>query len=113
MTLALKEPIEDVTYDLFLDVPQDHPFASYIQAGLTSGYIFAFPDGTFKPEQEITLNEAVDLLSSAGVIDFADVEDGDRLVTRAQLAEFLAYTPKIERQISNLINWEKGYELKR
>ncbi|MDC0036977.1 S-layer homology domain-containing protein [bacterium] len=111
MVLALEEPITEVTYNLFDDVPQDHPFASYIQTGLNTGFIFAFPDGTFKPGQEMTLAEVVDLLSSAGIIDYIEVEEGDQLVTRAQLAEFLAYTPKLEKKIEKLINWDIGYDV--
>ena len=111
MVLALEEPIVEVTYDLFDDVSQDHPFASYIQTGLNTGFIFAFPDGTFKPEQEMTLTEVVDLLSSAGIIDYIEVEEADQLVTRAQLAEFLAYTPKLEKKIEKLINWDIGYDV--
>ena len=38
------------------------------------------------------------------------VEETDEYVTRAQLAEFLAYTPKYERRIENLIDWENGYD---
>ena len=110
MVLAMEEPIEEeVTVDLFTDVPSDHPFAKYIQAGVNSGLVFAFPDGRFRPEQELTLSEAIYLLSNAGVIDYEEVEDADRLVTRAQLAEFLAYTPRFERKISKLIDWETGY----
>ena len=110
MVLAMEEPFEeDVAIDLFSDVPKDHPFAKYIQAGVNSGLVFAFPDGRFRPDQELTLSEAIYLLSNSGVIDYEEVEDADRLVTRAQLAEFLAYTPRFERKIEKLIDWEKGY----
>jgi hypothetical protein len=110
MVLAMEEPVEEeVAIDLFSDVPKDHPFAKYIQAGVNSGLVFAFPDGKFRPDQELTLSEAIYLLSNAGVIDYEEVEDADRLVSRAQLAEFLAYTPRFERKIEKLIDWEKGY----
>ena len=110
MVLAMEEPIEEeVAFDLFSDVPKDHPFAKYIQSGVNSGLVFAFPDGFFRPEQQLTLSEAIYLLSNSGVIDYEEVEDADRLVTRAQVAEFLAYTPRFERKIEKLIDWERGY----
>lgn len=104
------DALPDVTSDLFRDVPQNHPFAAYIQAAVESGLIFAFPDGTFKPDQPLTLSETVFLLSNAGIINFQEVEDGEtNFITRNELAEFLAYSPEYELKIENLINWEKGY----
>jgi hypothetical protein len=102
--------ISEPEYDLFPDVRQNHPFAKYIQAGIENGLIFAFPDGTFKPSQTLTLAETVFLLSSAGIIEYQDVDSGDSYLTRAQLAEFLAYTPEYEELIERLIDWERGYK---
>ena len=110
LSITEEEELEDVTSNLFNDVSFDHPFSKYIQAGVNEGLIFAFPDGTFKPEQELTLTEVIYLMSNAGIIDYEEVEDSDRLITRAELAEFLAYTPKFERKIEKLIDWEKGYD---
>ena len=104
------DALPEVTTDLFGDVAQNHPFASYIQAAVEAGLIFAFPDGTFKPDQPLTLSETVFLLSNAGIINFQEVEDGEaNYITRNELAEFLAYSPEYELKIENLINWEKGY----
>ena len=114
IVLALDEFVaETVEDDLFLDVPKDHPYAKYIQAGISSGVVFAFPDGSFRPERPMTLSEAVYMLSNAGIIDYEEVEDDDTYVTRAELAEFLAYTAKYERRIEALINWETGYGVDR
>ncbi|RAP26264.1 hypothetical protein DID74_02265 [Candidatus Marinamargulisbacteria bacterium SCGC AG-333-B06] len=111
LSVQEEEEIEDATYNLFSDVAFDHPFAKYIQAGVNNGLIFAFPDGSFKPDQELTLTEIIYLMSNAGIINYEEVEDSDRLITRAELAEFLAYTPKFERKIEKLIDWEKGYDI--
>lgn len=102
--------IVEPTYNLYPDVLRTHPFAKYIAAAVENGLIFAFPDGTFKPNQSLTLAETVFLLSSAGIIEYQDVEDGNSYVTRAELAEFLAYTPEYEERIERLIDWEKGYK---
>ncbi|RAP31360.1 hypothetical protein DID78_01630 [Candidatus Marinamargulisbacteria bacterium SCGC AG-343-D04] len=111
MVLAMDEEVEDtVLYSLFDDVQADHPFAKYIQHGINNGLIFAFPDGTFKPEQTLTLSESIYLLSNSGIIDYVEVDDENKVVTRAELAEFLAYTPRFERKIEKLINWDIGYE---
>jgi hypothetical protein len=110
IVLALDETISDsVTDDVFVDVPKNHPYAKYIQAGISTGVVFAFPDGSFRPDRPLTLSEAVYMLSNAGVIDYEEVDEEDKYVTRAELAEFLAYTAKFERRIETLIEWEVGY----
>lgn len=96
--------------DVFDDVPSDHPYAKYISTAVNNGLIFAFPDGTFKPAQALTMSEIVFLLSSAGIIDAQEVEDENKVLNRSELAEFLAYTPFYERKIERLINWKVGYE---
>jgi hypothetical protein len=111
MVLSLKkeETLAEVENNLFADVSFDHPYATYIQEGVNEGLVYGFPDGTFQPEQEITLTEVIFLLSNSGIIDYEEVDDSDRLITRAELAEFLAYTARFERKIEQLINWEDGY----
>jgi hypothetical protein len=104
-----KYPLEPVEYDLFTDVPATHPDAQYIQAAIQNGLVFAFPDGTFKPEQTLTLSEIIFFLSNAGIIEEEEPEDGERYITRKELARFLAYLPKYEFKIERLIDWEKGY----
>jgi len=99
-----------VNENLFADVPQNHPFAPYIQSAIQSGLMFAYPDGTFKPSQPLTLSESVFLLSNAGIIAFQEVDPSqDRYISRSELAEFLAYAPEFEKKIQALINWDKGY----
>lgn len=100
-----------VTDGLFTDVPANHPFAPYIQAAIQSGLMFAYPDGTFKPSQPLSLSESVFLLSNAGIIAYQEVDSTqDNYISRSELAEFLAYSPEYEKKIQNLINWDKGYE---
>ncbi|MBH37640.1 hypothetical protein CL658_01245 [bacterium] len=113
LSVVEEELLEEVTTNLFSDVAFDHPFARYIQVGINEGLIYAFPDGTFKPDQQLTLTEIIYLMSNAGIIDYEEVEDSDKLITRAELAEFLAYTPKYERKVETLIDWEKGYNIEK
>lgn len=111
LVLASEEvAINDVSGNLFSDVGFNHPFAKYIQAAVETGLVFAFPDGTFKPDQPLTLEEVIFLLSNAGLIDFEDSsDDTTRYITRRELAEFLAYSPQFELQIEDLIDWNNGY----
>lgn len=107
---ASTDILPEVTDSLYTDVPKEHPFAEYIQAAVEAGLIFAFPDGSFKPEQSLSLSEAVFLLSNAGVIAYQDIDsENSGPISRNQLAEFLAYSPEFELRIEDLINWDSGY----
>ena len=111
MVLATEASIPNtIESRLFSDVPIDHSYAKYIKVAIENGLIFSFPDRTFRPDQALTLSEALFLLSTAGVIENTEIDDTqDSYVTRAQLAEFLAYTPEYEQEIEDLINWKVGY----
>lgn len=110
MVNILGYEVADVDYALFSDVKKDDPDAGAIEAALENGLIFAFPDGTFKPDQPLTLSEAIFLLNNAGIIDEEPTTLIDNnFITRKELAQFLAYTPLYELQIERLIDWEKGY----
>ncbi|MGE4170424.1 MAG: S-layer homology domain-containing protein [Candidatus Margulisiibacteriota bacterium] len=110
MVRMSKVPLQKVTADLFPDVPKAYPGAQYIQAAIQNGLIFAYPDGTFKPDQPLTLSEVGFLLSNAGIIGDEEVTKENRPITRKELALFLAYNPKFEARIDTLIDWEKGYK---
>jgi hypothetical protein len=62
MARVLKLPIADAGESEFADV-QDHWSAQYIDAFAQAGYVEGFPDGTFKPDEEITRAEAVVLIN--------------------------------------------------
>jgi hypothetical protein len=106
---GLKMP-EKVDENLFPDMEKDDPSAPYVYTAVNEGLIFAYPDGTFKPDKPLTMAEAIYLLSNAGVIDEETVSNQARYATRKELAKFLAYTPRYEIRIERLINWEKGYK---
>ncbi|RAP37780.1 hypothetical protein DID80_03435 [Candidatus Marinamargulisbacteria bacterium SCGC AAA071-K20] len=114
MVLSNKDVVlpEELETDPFFDVTKAHPYALFIKAAVDSGLMFAYPDGTFKPEQSLTLSETILLMSSAGLIDEVEIDEEEfpGYVTRAQLAEFLAYTPQFEMKIERLINWDTGYD---
>ncbi|MFC1751901.1 S-layer homology domain-containing protein [Thermoproteota archaeon] len=102
--------MSQVRYDLFFDVAKDYPGAEYIQAAIENGLIFAYPDGTFRPDQPLTISEALFLLSNAGIIE--ETEAGiteTEYVKRRELAQIIAYLPRYELRIERLIDWDKGY----
>ena len=109
MVEASKTPLDPVEGDVFADVASDDPDAAYIQTAVMNGLVFAFPDGTFKPDRPLTLSEAVSMLSNAYIIGDQEVEDTGEFLKRKELAMFLAYTPKYEPKVERLINWETGY----
>ena len=109
MVKVLKLPTTKPTYDLFRDVPKTDPDAAYIQAAIENGLAFAFPDGSFKPDQPLTLSEALFLLSNARIVDAQPELDEDQYIKRRELAQYLAYSPRYELQIERLIDWERGY----
>lgn len=109
MVKVLKLPTTKSTYDLFRDVPKTDPDAPYIQAAVENGLAFAYPDGTFKADQPLTLSEALFLLSNARIVDAQPELDEDQYIKRRELAQYLAYSPRYELQIERLIDWERGY----
>ncbi len=94
---------------IFADVPQSDLDSGYIQAALQNGLMFAYPDGSFKPDQPMTLSEILYLLNNAGVVDETQAPNDANYLTRKELAQYLAYTAKYEVQIERLIDWDKGY----
>lgn len=110
MVAMLKLTIPTTTYDLFSDVRRTDPDAGLIQAAIENGLAFAYPDGTFKPEQPVTMSEALFLLNNARLIDEQPNVDEDQYIQRRELAQYLAYSPRYELQIERLIDWERGYQ---
>ncbi len=108
----LKYKVEKIVEeDVLEDIPADHPGAPYVKVAIEEGLIFTYPDGTFKPDQPLTLNEIVFLMSNSDIIEEQeDLEGGDEYIARKDFAKFLAYTPKYDRKIQRLIDWEKGYK---
>ena len=49
----------------FSDVPETHWASSAISAGTSAGWLSGYPDGTFRPDQNITRLEAVKMINPA------------------------------------------------
>lgn len=50
------------TYAIFTDVPSDHTYFSAICTAANEGWMTAYLDGTFRPDQPITLREALNAM---------------------------------------------------
>jgi len=57
-------PAADPTIQKFTDVPQDHEYAPYINALANAGVIGGYSDGSYAPEKEIIMGEAVVVLTT-------------------------------------------------
>jgi hypothetical protein len=94
----------------FPDIATDDPDAPYINAAIENGLMVANPDGTFGPNDTLSMADAMAFLTSAGI---AQDEEGtikrSGPVTRAELAVELSYQPKYEEQISTLVDFNVGY----
>lgn len=67
ITMALKatpngEQIGAASTSPFSDVPYTHWAAGYVQAGVAAGLITGYTDGTFRPNQQITLAEGATIV---------------------------------------------------
>ena len=93
-----------------LELSNDYPYAADIKAAIEEGIMFAYPDRTFRPEEPLTIGQALTMMSNAGVIGEEETERTDIIMTRKELAKFLAYQPRYEIRIEDLIDWELGYD---
>ena len=70
-------------YLFMTDVPKDGWYAKYVCLGKTEGVIQGYPDGTFRPAEEISLVEAAKII--VGTLTDAEVAE---LVERRSMTPF-------------------------
>jgi len=102
--IALMANLDVTTSSLeltYADVANTHPYFKYIMSVINEGYMVAFFDGTFRPDQVVNLSEIVTTLSESGLIEVTDVSDTG--VTRAELASFLSTTDPYELELDAFI----------
>lgn len=80
---------------LFKDVPKNHPAAPYIRTAVTSGWMSGYLNGTFKPDQGITLYEAV-----TGVLKLLGYQSNDFTGNRIDGQMSLYYAKGLDENIS-------------
>lgn len=57
-----KDPTEGIEADLFTDIKAGHPSIGYIDIAKDKGIIKGFPDGSFRPEENITYAQAIKII---------------------------------------------------
>ena len=55
-------PVSGGSATKFSDVPESHWASGYIAYATSVGFVAGYPDGTFKPEQQVTCNEALTMI---------------------------------------------------
>ena len=59
---SLGIPVSGGSATKFSDVPSSHWASGYIAYAVSVGFVAGYPDGTFKPEQQVTANEALTMI---------------------------------------------------
>lgn len=90
---------EEPTEDCFPDVPKDEWFAKYVCTGEELGYLDGYPDGYFRPGNEVNKVEALKLM--AGFLDWdlgsaSDEPLFDDTDESAWYAPYLRYAKQLE-----------------
>ena len=88
----------------FPDVPGDAWFAPYVQEAFATGVVNGYPDGYFRPENQINLTEALKIISEA----FFDVDAlyGDGSNFAYCPTEFLEFEGSLETLDKNSWFWK-------
>ncbi len=58
----------------FIDVPKSHWAYSFISAAANAGYLGGYPDGSFKPEKEVSYNEALTMIVASLGYKMSDLQ---------------------------------------
>lgn len=115
LAIAKQRNIEPkvLDYDPFLDVPKSDPDAGIISAAVDAGITFAFADGTFKPEEKVSVSDAFKMLNNAGVIDSEDVVVSQAPIKRYEFALYFKQIRRYDQRVIYLMDWDQGYNIPR
>lgn len=108
--MKLERPVR-VKEDPFFDVKKNDRDASYILAGVDEGIMFAFPDGTFRPDQPLTVAEAYEILVNNDILDSDQVNVDKSPCTRLDLAQMMKEINQYNERVEYLLSWDRGFKL--
>ncbi|RAP24938.1 hypothetical protein DID73_00090 [Candidatus Marinamargulisbacteria bacterium SCGC AG-343-K17] len=113
LAIAKQKKIEPKTldYDPFLDIPLSDPDAGIISAAVDAGITYAFADGTFKPNEKVSIADAFKMLNNSGVIDSEDLVVSKKPIKRYEFALFFKQVRRYDQRVIYLMDWEQGYNL--
>lgn len=75
LVLLDNSTIKEKSINTFTDVPENHWAKKYIEKCNANGFIVGFPDGSFKPEKEISYYEVIAMLSRSNANWKKDLEN--------------------------------------
>ena len=102
---------QELQYDPFLDIPKSDPDAGLISAAVDAGVTFAFADGTFRPNEKVSVADAFKMLNNSGVIDSDEVVVSKDPIKRYEFALFFKQVRRYDQRVNFLLNWDEGYNL--
>ncbi len=91
---------------LFLDVPLGEWYAPYVELAFQDGIVTGYPDGTFRPANLVSVEEAVTLIMRA--FDERGADDRAELSQYIQNMESKWFTPYINGAISRNLVMHRG-----
>jgi hypothetical protein len=90
---------------VFADVPRDHEYASSIRIASEQGFMNGYLGGNFKPEEYITLQEAVK--GVLGLLEYKNSDfTGDQTGSRMSKYHFLELDDGLNKEASELMTKE-------
>ena len=95
---------EENNVSVFADVTRDHEYASYIRVSAEQGWMTGYLGGNFKPDQPVTMQEAVRaVLTLLGYTD----EDfaGNQAANRMAKAAYLELDENIGKVSGDTLTW--------
>ena len=113
LAIAKQKNIEPkpLDYDPFLDISKSDPDAGIISAAVDAGITYAFADGTFKPDDTVSIADAFKMLNNSGVIDSEDIVVSKDPIKRYEFALFFKQVRRYDQRVIYLMDWDQGYQL--
>ena len=115
VTLAVARQLEiepkEIEFDPFLDISKDDPDAGIISAAVDAGVTFAYADGTFRPDNKVSVADAFKMLNNSGVIDSEEVIVNKEPIKRYEFALFFKQVRRYDQRVIYLMDWDEGYNL--
>ncbi|MEK9727140.1 MAG: S-layer homology domain-containing protein, partial [Candidatus Margulisiibacteriota bacterium] len=102
---------KEIQFDPFLDVKKSDPDAGVISAAVDAGITFAYADGTFRPNEKVSVADAFKMLNNAGVIDSEEVVVSKAPIKRFEFALFFKQVRRYDQRVNYLLDWDQGYNL--
>jgi hypothetical protein len=102
---------KELTYDPFIDVSKSDPDAGIISAAVDAGITYAYADGTFKPNEPVSVADAFKMLNNSGVIESDEIVVKLDPIKRYEFALFFKQVRRYDQRVMYLMDWSQGYEL--